>query len=160
MEYQAYKISDWGENVYVKIPIMNTEEKSSSDLIRTLSKNGIKINVTAILTMEQITEAIKSLGNVKSIISIFAGRIADTGVNPYARFRYASFYKEGMQQILWASTRQLYNIIEAEEYNADIITIPHELLKKMHLRYKNLYDLSLDTVKMFYEDAKASGLEL
>jgi transaldolase len=159
MYRQAQIISSWAENVYVKIPITNTRGYKSNQLIRALANLGIKLNITAILTKEQIDDAIESLRNF-GIISIFAGRIADCGYDPREFIKYAVYRKKNGQQILWASTRESYNIVQAEQSGADIITVPIDILKKFKLIGKDLKKMSLETVQMFYNDAKQSGYTL
>ena len=162
MEEQAQKISTWGKNVYVKIPITNTKGESSANLMDKLSGQGIKINATAIFTLEQVKEVSETLLNRPSIISIFAGRIADTGINPfetmYEALDYCSEYPE--QEVLWASVRELYNVREAYEVGCHICTVGKSILDKMDLVGKDLNEFSLSTVKMFYSDAVASGYTL
>jgi len=162
MENQALKIASWGgKNVFVKIPISNTLGITTYGVINRLSSYGIKINVTAIFTLTQIENAIKSLDGNPGIISIFAGRIEDTGVDAAPFFEWVH-RKELIQsfdiKLLWASTREIFSIVKAEECGADIITVSHDLLKKMSLKGKNLQEYSLETVKQFYNDALESGL--
>lgn len=163
MKRQALEIASWQNNVYVKIPITNTRGESSCDLIKELSHNGVKINVTAIFTSNQVNNAFNALkGGEPSVISIFAGRIADSGVNPTPIITGAlnTCFSEKQIEILWASPRELYNIIEAEKSGCHIITVAHDLLNKLHLFGKNLEEFSLDTIKMFYEDGKKAGFKL
>lgn len=159
---QAKLISSWGKNVYVKIPVMNPDASTNYALMNALSLLDIKINATAVMTMEQIKQVVASLDTrTPSIISIFAGRIADTGMNPYKPISYGKLIKKKNQKILWASTREVYNIREAEQAGADIITVTPELLKKVRATWgKDLYDVSLETCKMFYHDALQSGFKL
>lgn len=160
---QAKKIASWANNVFVKIPVMNTKGKSTSRLIKKLSDEKVKLNITAIFTKKQLIEIHKSL-NKKSpaIISIFAGRIADTGRSPLQIMKFAQklFKKNKNHKILWASTREILNIFEAEKAGIDIITVPHSLLKKIKLLKKNLYNYSKETVIEFYNDAKKSRFKL
>lgn len=163
MERQARIIHAWAPNVYVKIPVMNTRRTSSAPLIARLSREGIKLNVTAILTLTQVAEVGEALSeNVPSIVSVFAGRIADTGVNPVPIMRDAKMLlaKKPNAELLWASPRQLYNLYEAEEAGTDIITLSHDLLKKIGKIGFDLHELSLDTVKMFYDDGQKVGYRL
>ena len=162
MKIQAEKIASWGENVYVKVPITNTQGIPTYKIISELSEMGVKLNVTAILTVDQIRDTALALGNHKSIISVFAGRIADTGVDPTIFFEYAIHRNLvlPMQELLWASTRELLNIKQAEEAGADIITVQNDLLKKMNLFGKDLLEYSRETVKMFYQDAQSSGYKI
>jgi transaldolase len=160
MEDQARQIASWGANVYVKIPITNTKAVSTEDLIARLSADGIALNVTAILTLEQVQVVADALAlATPAVVSVFAGRVADTGVDPIP-LMLAS--KKALQakpkaEILWASTRELLNIIHAEQAQSDIITVPHNLLGKVDLIGKNLEAYSLETVQMFYKDATASA---
>ncbi|MBI3555561.1 MAG: transaldolase [Deltaproteobacteria bacterium] len=163
MERQAKLIGSWGDNVYIKIPITNTQGQSALPLVRRLFDQGLKLNVTAILTNAQIDglrELLKPADDV--IVSIFAGRIADTGLDPVpimrrAVERYRAFPKA---KILWASPREVLNIYQAEECGCHIITCTDELLKKLALRGKDLGEYSLDTVKMFFQDATKAGFKL
>ena len=160
---QARIISKWGKNVYVKIPVVNTKNISLKNVIKQLSSEKIKLNITAIFTKKQIKEVINSLGaKTPSIISIFCGRIADAGVSPLDFIQYANTTRKNKKniKILWASTREIYNIIEAQKANSDIITVPTSILKKINLIGKNLDEYSVETVKMFYEDAKKAGYKL
>jgi len=158
MERQARIISSWGENIYVKIPITNTKGESSSDLIKKLSKN-IKINITAVFTLEQFY-SIKTFE--PAIISVFAGRIADTGESPISIIRtIKSKSIMTFEEILWASSREVLNIYQAEQADADIVTVSPDLFDKYEkMKGKDLNELSLDTVKQFYNDAKESGYKL
>jgi len=163
IEKQARKISQWGENVYVKIPISNSKGEKSIRLIKKLSNEGVKLNITAIFTIKQIEETIDALNNnVNSIISIFAGRIADTGVDPVPYINKAKDLigdNENMMT-LWASTRQIYSIFEADKVGCDIITVPHEMLNKLDILGKNLEEYSLETVNQFYKDAISSNFNI
>ena len=163
IEKQARKISQWGENVYVKIPISNSKGEKSIRLIKKLSNEGVKLNITAIFTIKQIEETIDALNNnVNSIISIFAGRIADTGVDPVPYINKAKDLigdNENMMT-LWASTRQIYSIFEADKVGCDIITVPHEMLSKLDILGKNLEEYSLETVNQFYKDAISSNFNI
>jgi transaldolase len=163
MEKEAVKINSWGNNVYVKIPVTNTMGVSSVPLIKTLSKKGLKLNITAILTVEQVRELCDAFDeNTSSIISVFAGRIADTGRDPVPYMKEAKkiLQSKPKLELLWASSREVLNIIQAEECGCDIITVTNDLLKKMHMFGKDLKELSLDTVKMFYNDAKSVGYKI
>ena len=160
---QALKIKELGENVFVKIPIITTNNKSNADLIVKLNRMGIKINVTAIFTLNQSLPLIKKLDKKTEIIlSIFAGRIADTGVNPKAEIKkhISACKKKKNIKILWASVREVYNIIEAEEVKCHIVTVPTSILKKTKNFNKSLEKYSQETVKNFYDDAKKSGYSL
>lgn len=163
MEKEAMKIASWGENVFVKIPITNTKRESSINLIKKLDNQNIKLNVTAILTLQQVEElgaAFKE--DSKSIISVFAGRIADTGYDPIPLMKEAKRIlsaKKGLE-LLWASSREVLNIIQAEQCGCEIITVTNDLLKKLHMIGMDLGELSLDTVKMFYNDASSAGYKI
>ena len=160
---QAETISSWGDQVYVKIPVTNTKGIYTDKIINILTEKKIKINVTAILSKGQINKVISALNsNVNSIISIFAGRIADTGLDPCEYISYALQKTTDLKncQVLWASTREIYNFYEAKKLNCDIITIPPNLLSKIDLRNKDLDELSLETVKMFYDDALKTGYSI
>ena len=163
MERQGRKIASWGKNVYVKIPITNTRRESSLELVRRLALEGVQLNVTALMTLNQVRTTSKVLGrHAPSYISVFAGRIADTGRDPIPLMREAveimAPYKS--QELIWASPRELLNIFHAEEIGCHVITVTHDILKKLSLIGKQLDEYSLDTVKMFYEDAKKAGYQL
>ena len=163
MERQAKKIATWGDGVYVKIPITNTKGESSVPLIRRLSAAGVKLNVTAILTLDQVRDVVDALApETPAVVSVFAGRIADTGVDPVPLMREAGAIvaKRPKAELLWASPRELLNIFQAEECGCHIITVTPELLKKLAMVGKPLDELSLDTVRMFYDDAAAAGYSL
>lgn len=163
MERQAKLIATWGEAVFVKIPITNTKKESSIPLIARLSKAGVKLNVTAILTLEQVREVVDALDeNIPAIVSVFAGRIADTGRDPVPLMREAAAIvsRKPKAQLLWASPRELLNVIQADEVGCHIITVTADILKKLAMVGKPLDELSLDTVKMFYNDAAAAGFRL
>ena len=163
MERQARLIATWGEAVYVKIPVTNTRGESSVDLIRRLSAAGVKLNVTAILTLEQVRDVVDALdAGVPAIVSVFAGRIADTGRDPVPLMREAAAIcaAKPKSQLLWASPRELLNIFQADECGCHIITVTPDILKKLSMVGKPLDELSLDTVKMFYNDAAAAGFRL
>lgn len=157
---QAIEINSWGKNVNVKIPITNTESLSCSELIQTLSKKGVHCNVTAIFTINQIESVLKNLNkDSKIILSIFAGRIADTGRDPIPIMKDAiSITKDySFSEILWASPREALNIIQADQLGCHIITLTPDLINKINNFGKNLEEFSLETVKMFYNDAKSSN---
>lgn len=157
MENQARKISSWSNNIYIKIPITNTNGESTESVIRRLSISNIKVNVTAILTYKQVEIAYNALSSrTPSIVSIFAGRIADTGVDPRSIIKFARNIIIGKPNIelLWASTREVLNIVQAKNYGCDIITVSPEILKKKSILGTDLTELSLQTVKQFYEDSK------
>jgi transaldolase len=163
MERQAKRIATWGESVFVKIPITNTRKESSVPLIRRLSAAGVKLNITAILTVDQVRCVVEALdAKVPAIISVFAGRIADTGRDPVPIMTEAlSFVRQKPKaQLLWASPRELLNIFQADACGCHIITVTSDILKKLAAVGKSLDELSLDTVKMFYNDASAAGFRL
>jgi len=164
MYRQALIISGWQENVFVKIPITNSRGESAQPLIKTLSDEGVKLNVTAILTLAQVENTLASLNpNTSAVISVFAGRIADTGRNPenIIRAAKAAISKLPKVELLWASVREVLNIFQADKCGCDIVTVPPDILKKAELLAgKDLTELSLDTVKMFERDAKAAGYQI
>jgi transaldolase len=164
MERQARLIATWGDSVYVKIPITNTEGQSSIPLIARLSAAGVKLNITAILTLDQVREVVDALDPATpAIVSVFAGRIADTGVDPVPLMREAAQIcaAKPKAELLWASPRELLNIFQADEVGCHIITVTSDILKKfVTMVGKPLDELSLDTVKMFYNDAAAAGFKL
>ena len=164
MRRQALKINGWAKNVYVKIPITNTRGESSLSLVRELTREGVKINVTAMLTQEQVAGVAQALDpRVPAIVSVFAGRIADTGVDPMPHMREAKKKLAGLPQaeLLWASVREVLNIFQADACGCDIVTVPHDILNKaLKLAGIGLKEMSLDTVKMFAADAKAAGFSL
>jgi transaldolase len=163
MEVQARRIASWGENVYVKIPVTNTQGESSITLVRALAKAGVKQNVTALMTLRQVHDVTAALGSGPSAcISVFAGRIADTGRDPVpimaAAVQMMSIYPQ--LELIWASPRELLNIFHADQVGCHIITVTHDLLKKLTLLGKDLDEYSLDTVKMFWNDAIKAGFQL
>jgi transaldolase len=163
MERQARHVATWGKNVYVKIPVTNTRRVAMYDLIHRLSQDGIQLNVTAILTLEQVSETAKALhGGAPSNVSVFAGRIADTGRDPVPLMKECVeiLSKNDYCELIWASPRELLNIFQADEIGCDIITVTNDILKKLDLVGKNLEDFSLETVKMFHEDGLKSGYTL
>jgi transaldolase len=163
MKLQGEKIASWGENVYVKIPITNTQGESTKAVIKYLVEKNVKVNVTAIMTTNQISEIINVLNpKIPSYISIFAGRIADTGRDPLPVMSDAISLLEGNSsaEIIWASPRELLNIFQADQMNCHIITATNDILNKLFLVGKNLNEYSLETVKMFYEDAKKSKYQI
>ena len=163
MERQAALIATWGENVYVKIPVTNTRCESSAPLVRRLAAQGVKQNVTAMMTLDQVREIADALAAGPSAnISVFAGRIADTGVDPLPVMRAALEVMRPYPQLelIWASPRELLNIVQASEIGCHIITATTEILNKLPLIGKDLREYSLDTVKMFRNDALASGFGL
>jgi transaldolase len=163
MQTQAEEIASWGENVFVKIPITNTKGVSTAQLIKKLTDKGIKVNITAIMNLEQVNGILKSLNpNVPNYISIFAGRIADTGRDPIEIVTRAIKVLEPINssKVIWASPRELLNIIQANDIGCHIITATSEILSKLYLIGYDLTSYSLDTVKMFHQDANASKFKL
>jgi transaldolase len=164
MKRQAQEIATWGANVYVKIPITNTKRASAAPLIKELAGSGVKLNVTAICTLDQVRETAAALkGGAPSVVSVFAGRIADTGRDPVPLMQEALAICRAAGngiELLWASPRELLNIIQAAEVGCDIITVTPDLLKKLELVGKDLAEFSLETVQMFYRDAQAAGFKL
>jgi len=163
MERQARKIAAWGENVYVKIPVTNTKSISSVNVIRNLSHSGIKLNVTAMMTVNQVREVTQALaGDTRSCISIFAGRIADTGRDPIEIMTETLSILKNYPNIelIWASPRELLNLFQADAIGCHIITVTNDILKKLSLVGKNLDEFSLETVLMFYDDARKAGYTL
>ena len=164
MKRQALEIASWGKNVYVKIPITNSEGESSLPLIKELSLSGVKLNVTAVLTLEQSWNACQSLkGGAPSILSIFAGRIADTGRDPVPLMQAAVELCRATDsniELLWASSREALNIVQADQMGCHIITATTDLIKKISMFNKDLTQLSLETVRMFKTDAESAGYSL
>ena len=163
MERQARIIAAWGSNVYVKIPVTNTKGQSSAELVRHLAQSGIKVNVTAILPLDQVREISAALaGGPPSCISVFAGRIADTGIDPLPLMQAALeiMRPHPSQELIWASPRELLNVFQADAIGCHIITVTNDILQKLDLVGKDLHEHSLDTVKMFHRDAAASGFAL
>jgi transaldolase len=163
MEAQARRIASWGDNVYVKIPVTNTQGESSIPLIRRLAKQGVKQNVTALMTLSQVRDVAAALGSgPPACISVFAGRIADTGRDPVpimaAAVHLMAVYPQ--LELIWASPRELLNVFHADSVGCHIITVTHDTLKKLSLVGKDLDEYSLDTVKMFRNDAVKAGFEL
>jgi transaldolase len=163
MKDQALRLRTYGENVYVKIPITNTSSEPSQPLIAELLRAGVRLNITAITDLAQVEDLAGALvGVTPCIVSIFAGRIADTGIDPVPVMKKAkkALRRSPHVELLWASTRELLNIFQAEEAECDIITVLPDILKKLHLVGYDLKRCSLDTVKMFYNDGVSSGLKL
>ena len=164
MRRQALKIASWQKNVYVKIPITNTRGESSLPLVRQLAGEGVRLNITAILTLDQVRNTAEALNPaVPSVVSVFAGRIADTGRDPGALMRKSLDLLGGQPQaeLLWASVREVLNIFQADECGCHIVTVPHDILgKALKLAGMDLAALSLDTVKMFAQDAQAAGFSV
>jgi len=163
MERQARKIARWGSNVYVKIPVTNTRREPMYRLIHRLSAEGIQVNATALLALDQVTHVAKALdGGAPSYISVFAGRVADTGRDPVPVMKSALEIMAPNRkcQLVWASPRELLNIFQADEIGCHIITVTSDVLKKIPLIGKDLHDYSLETVQMFHSDAARSGYKL
>ncbi len=163
MLIQARKISKWGENVFVKIPITNTRRESTAPIVKELAREGVKVNVTALMTAEQVRVINAALNpNVPANISIFAGRIADTGLDPISIMKSSLEIVEHNTncKIIWASPRELLNVFQANEIGCHIITATNDILKKLSLVGKNLDEYSLETVEMFYKDATAAGYSI
>jgi transaldolase len=163
MERQALEIKTWGENVYVKIPVSNTRQEMAYDLIERLSVAGVHLNVTAILTLEQVQNVADALKDgPNSIVSVFAGRIADTGLDPVPVMQKALTLLEvaPKAELLWASPREVLNIYQADNIGCQIITATNDLIRKLALGGKDLAEYSLDTVQMFYDDAQSAGYML
>jgi transaldolase len=163
MERQARKIASWGVNVVVKIPVTNTRAESALATIRRLSGAGVRLNVTALMTVRQVDGVSRALAEgAPSFISVFAGRIADTGRDPIPTMCKALDIMSARpgQELVWASTREVLNIMQADEIGCDVITITHDLLKKLPNVGRDLDQYSLDTVKMFFDDARSAGFTL
>jgi transaldolase len=163
MAVQARKISAWGENVNVKIPVTNTKGETTTPLIRELASEGIALNITAILTERQVERVAEALcPEIPAIVSVFAGRIADTGVDPIPIMKnsLAALRTLPKAQLLWASPREVLNVFQADECGTHIITATPDILQKLSLFGRDLTDFSLDTVKMFYNDAAAAGFSI
>jgi transaldolase len=163
MQRQALEIAGWGENVYVKIPITNTKREPSYALIRDLSARKVKLNITALMTLEQVRDTVAALSaSVPSYVSIFAGRIADTGRDPLPLMAAAVelLRPNPLAELIWASPRELLNIFHADQVGCHVITVTNDILKKLSLVGHDLSDYSLDTVKMFHRDAADAGFRL
>ena len=163
MERQARIIASWGSNVYVKIPIMNTKGEFTSPIIKSLSFDGIPLNITALMTLQQVEKVLASLSSeTPSIISVFAGRIADTGIDPLPTMvSCLSLLQENkLSELLWASPREVLNIYQADKINCPIITVGNDLLDKLNLYGKNLETYSRETVSMFHQDAVSSAYSI
>ena len=163
MERQAMEIVSWGENVYVKIPVSNTKQETCYKLVKKLAARKVKMNVTAIMTLTQVRDVVASLNpHVPSYVSIFAGRIADTGRDPVPLMAAAveQLKVAPAAELIWASPRELLNIFQADQIGCQVITVTNDILKKLSLVGYDLNEYSLDTVKMFYNDAIAAGFTL
>lgn len=160
---QARLIASWGENVYVKIPVTNTKAESTNGVVRELTNDGVKLNVTALMTLPQVKSVTAALsGTAGAIVSVFAGRVADTGRDPIPLMAAALEITSAQAEVelLWASPREILNVRQADDLGVDIITVTSDVLAKLALFGKSLDDYSLDTVKMFHDDAKAAGFLL
>ena len=163
MERQALEIASWGHNVYVKIPITNTKQETCYALVEKLAKQKVKLNVTALMTLNQVRNVVAVLDpNIPSYVSDFAGRIADTGYDPVPLMTTAVEILKAAPaaELIWASPRELLNIFQADEIGCQVITVTNDILKKLSLVGYDLNEYSLDTVKMFYADAVAAGFKL
>jgi len=163
MERQAREIARWGDNVYVKVPITNTRRESTVDLVRRLSHDGVKVNVTAMMTLEQVRDICAAVKEgAPSNVSVFAGRIADTGRDPVPLMAEAVriLAEAPRAELIWASPRELLNIFQADDIGCHIITVTNDILKKLELVGKDLGDYSLDTVRMFFNDGRKAGFSL
>jgi transaldolase len=163
MEIQAGKIATWGSNVNIKIPVTNTKGEFTGPLLKTLSAKGVVLNVTALMTVDQVKEVADCLDpNTPSIISVFAGRVADTGVDPVPVMAEClkALKDHPKAELLWASPRELLNVFQADEIGCHIITATPDVLGKLKLVGKDLTEYSLDTVKMFFTDASAAGFSI
>jgi transaldolase len=163
MERQALEIASWGSNVYVKIPIMNTKRIPSYSSVKKLSEEKVKLNITALMTLNQVEEISKVLNpKVPSYVSIFAGRIADTGVDPIPLMMQSLSILKALPltELIWASPRELLNIFQADQIGCHVITVTQDILKKLDMIDYDLNEYSLDTVKMFFNDAVVAGYKL
>jgi len=160
MESQAFEIASWGKNVNVKIPVMNTKREFTGPLIERLSQAGVALNITAVMTLDQVEKIVDCLAlDTRAIISVFAGRIADTGVDPLPIMAKSVeiMHSKPNSELIWASPRELLNIFQADSIGCHIITATNDILKKLALIDKDLEDYSLETVEMFHRDALAAG---
>src|SRR5687768_917419 len=163
MHRQALQIASWGPNVYVKIPITNTHRHSSTPLIGELARKGVRLNITALMTLDQVRDVSEAIGSrAPACISVFAGRVADTGRDPVPMMKAAVDLMKplGNQELIWASPRELLNIFHADSIGCHIITVTNDILKKLEIVSKDLREYSLETVKMFRDDAVKAGFKL
>ena len=163
MELQAREIASWGANVFVKIPVTNTRGESAGPLIQSLSRDGIQLNVTAIMTARQVHDVARCLSlTTRSYVSVFAGRIADTGRDPIPLMtKCVRILKaQPLAELIWASPRELLNIFHADACGCHVITVTNDVLAKLSLIGKDLDEFSLDTVRMFYNDAQKAGFDI
>jgi transaldolase len=163
MVRQGQEIASWGSNVYVKIPVSTTRGEFTGPVISELSRAGVKLNITAVFTLDQVRRVTAALaGNAPAIVSVFAGRVADTGLDPVPVMQSALRITAARSrtELLWASPRELLNIVQADEIGCDIITVTNDLLGKLELLGKNNEEYSLETVRMFHRDAQSAGFEI
>lgn len=162
IEDEARLIASWGENVYVKVPVTTTRGESLAPVVRRLSGDGIQVNVTAVFTPAQVETVTKALGGAPSFVSVFAGRIADAGVDPVPIMKTALGIISSVPtaELIWASPREILNVVQANEIGCHVITLTHDLLAKLPLLGRDLKQFSLETVRMFHSDAIAAGLAL
>ena len=163
MERQARRIATWGKHVSVKIPITNTKKESAIPLVRKLSQEGVALNVTAMFTLDQVQDVVDAVkGGAPCYVSVFAGRIADTGIDPVPVMAESVKRLKAAPntQLIWASPRELLNIFQADEIGCHVITVTNDIIKKLSLVGKDMNEYSLETVKMFYDDGKAAGYKL
>jgi transaldolase len=163
MEAQALEIASWGKNVNVKIPVTNTKREFAGAVIKTLSKKGVQLNITAVMTLDQVQNIVDNLAaKTPAIVSVFAGRIADTGRDPVPLMKDAVgiLKSKPKSELIWASPRELLNIFQAHQIGCHIITVTNDILKKLELVGKDLGAYSLETVEMFHRDAKAAGYSI
>lgn len=163
MERQAREIAGWGSNVYVKVPISNTKGEATAPILEALSRDGIKLNVTALMTEAQVRSTVAALSpDVPSYISVFAGRVADTGIDPIPVMKRSLSIMEAApkSELIWASPREVLNVVQASEIGCHVITVTYDILNKLGGLGKDLDAFSLDTVKMFHQDATASGFAI
>jgi transaldolase len=163
MERQAMEIAGWADNVFVKIPVTNTKRETCRTLVKRLSDRQVKLNVTAVMTLAQVRDIAASLNpGIPSYLSVFAGRIADTGIDPVPLMRQAVeiLRSNSHAELVWASSREIFNIFQADAAGCHVITVTNDILKKISIVGHDLTEYSLDTVKMFYDDAQTSGFTL
>ena len=162
MERQAMEIASWGENVYVKIPVTNTKQEACYTLVKKLAAQKVKLNVTALMTLTQVRDVVAALDpHVPSYVSVFAGRVADTGFDPVPMMAKSVEILKAVpaSELIWASPRELLNIFQADDIGCHVITVTNDILKKLSLVGYDLDEYSLDTVKMFYKDAVEAGFK-
>ena len=162
MEAQAHVLARLGDSVYVKVPVMNTHGHFCGPLVRRLAADGVKVNVTALMSVEQVAAVAECITDVPSFVSVFAGRIADTGCDPVPIMAAALEVLRPLPnaELIWASSRELLNIVQAAEIGCHVITATNDIIKKLPLLGKDMLEFSLETVRMFHDDARAAGFEL